>query len=106
MANTNTDLNEDKAYLDSVHQACMQKASDFETAVMSRDEELEALATAKKIIAEATAGATEEVNDVATAYLQLNSVSRAKLAGERGVDLLRKVADKDRSVRLPYRERV
>merc|ERR1719174_2066476 len=97
LANVNKDLEEDKAYLDSIHQDCMQKASDFEAAVKSRDEELEALATAKKIIAEATAGATEEVYDAAS-FLQLSSESRAKLAGERVVDLLRNMAEKDHSV--------
>merc|ERR1719487_3240624 len=99
LANTQKDLDEDKAYLDSIHQDCMQKASDFEAAVKSRDEELKALATAKKIIAEATAGATEEVYDAAS-FLQLSSESRAKLAGERVVNLLRKMAEDEHSVAL------
>merc|ERR1719487_2574701 len=80
LANTGKDLDEDKAYLDSIHGDCIQKASDFEAAVKSRDAELEALATAKKIIAEATAGATEEVYDAsaASSLLQLSSESRVK----------------------------
>jgi len=101
LANVNKDLEEDKAYLDSIHQDCMQKASDFEAAVKSRDAELEALATAKKIIAEATAGATEEVYDASAAsFIQVSSESRIKATGERVVDILRKMAERDQSASL------
>merc|ERR1719486_1507777 len=95
LANTSKDLDEDKAYLDSIHRDCMQKASDFEAAVKSRDAELEALATAKKIIAEATAGATEEVYDASAAasFLQLSSESRVKATGERVVNLLQDMTE-------------
>merc|ERR1719409_1091381 len=91
LANTVKDLDEDRAYLDMIHQDCMTKASDFEAAVKSRDAELEALTTAKKIIAEATAGATEEVYDAsaASSFLQMSSESRVKVAGDKVVDLLR-----------------
>merc|ERR1719456_164903 len=86
----------------------MTKASDFEAAVKSRDAELEALATAKKIIAEATAGATEEVYDAAASFLQLSSESEAqlssaahaKLTGEKVVNMLRKMAERDHSTAL------
>merc|ERR1719329_932544 len=47
-------LNEDKADLASLHHDCMTKASAHETETSSRGEELKALATAKKIIVEAT----------------------------------------------------
>merc|ERR1719161_1307239 len=92
LANVNKDLEEDKAYLDSIHQDCMQKSSDAE---------LEALATAKKIIAEATAGATEEVYDASAAsFIQVSSESRIKATGERVVDILRKMAERDQSASL------
>merc|ERR1719473_293400 len=102
LANTVKDLDEDRAYLDMIHQDCMTKASDFEAAVKSRDAELEALATAKKIIAEATAGATEEVYDAsaASSFLQISSESRVKVAGEKVVNMLRKMAEKDHSTAL------
>merc|ERR1719473_1624499 len=102
LANTSKDLAEDQAYLSMIHQDCMSKASDFEAAVKSRGEELEALATAKKIIAEATAGATEEVYDASAAasFIQVSSESRIKATGERVVDLLRKMAEQDQSTSL------
>jgi len=102
LANTVKDLDEDRAYLDMIHQDCMTKASDFEAAVKSRDAELEALATAKKIIAEATAGATEEVYDAsaASSFLQMSSESRVKVAGEKVVNMLRKMAERDHSTAL------
>merc|ERR1719450_53692 len=50
-------LNEDLAALGKLHHDCMSKASEFEAETKSRGEELKALATAKKIIKEATSGA-------------------------------------------------
>jgi len=67
------DLDEDTKYLKSIHQDCLEKATDFEAAVKSRDAELEALATAKKIIAEATAGGGEVVYGASSSFLQLMS---------------------------------
>merc|ERR1719473_2505839 len=72
LAVVNKDLQEDKAYRANIHQDCMQKAQDFEASMKSRDAELEALATAKKILTEMTAGATEEVYDAAS-FLQTGS---------------------------------
>merc|ERR1719321_1484902 len=51
---TTKDLNNDIAELDELHHNCMTKANDFESETKSRAEELKALATAKKIIIEAT----------------------------------------------------
>jgi len=51
---TTTDLNNDLGELGSLHHECMTKAQEFETETTSRGEELKALATAKKIIIEAT----------------------------------------------------
>jgi chromosome segregation ATPase len=48
------DLAEDEKVLAELHADCMSKASDFEAETTSRGEELKALATAKKIIKEAT----------------------------------------------------
>merc|ERR1719440_265714 len=57
---TSKDLKEDIAALDELHHECMTKASDYESEVKSRDEELKALAAAKKVIKEATGGAAEQ----------------------------------------------
>merc|ERR1719453_1934843 len=78
LAVTVKDLEEDKAALASLHQDCMTKAQEFEAATKSRNEELKALAEAKKIIQEATAGGTEIVYSAAAAaaFLQLGSATK------------------------------
>merc|ERR1719247_1048756 len=54
---TSADLENDIKALDELHTECMTHANDFEAATKDRAEELKALATAKKIIVEATSGA-------------------------------------------------
>merc|ERR1719221_351712 len=54
---TTKDLAADTADLAHTHQLCMTTAEDFEAATRSRDEELKALAAAKKAIADKTGGA-------------------------------------------------
>merc|ERR1719433_1886147 len=54
---TSKDLAADIATLADLHQNCLTKAQDYEAATKSRDEELKALAEAKKAIAETTSGA-------------------------------------------------
>jgi chromosome segregation ATPase len=56
------DLAEDKSTLAALHADCMSKASDFEAETTSRGEELKALATAKKVIQEATGAALTQVS--------------------------------------------
>merc|ERR1740138_281895 len=53
LAVTSKDLAEDVSTLSTLHQDCMKGAEDFEAETKSRGEELKALATAKKVIAEA-----------------------------------------------------
>jgi len=86
LAVTTKSLNEDKKDLASVHQSCMAKASNYETEVSSRAEELKALATAKKIIVEATSLVQTD------SFLQLVSSSQ----GNELVHMLKKLAS-DRS---------
>merc|ERR1719235_1647808 len=57
LAVTTKDLENDIKALEELHTECMTHANDFEVATKDRAEELKALATAKKIIVEATAGA-------------------------------------------------
>merc|ERR1719382_159457 len=75
---TSADLAEDEKTLATLHADCMKGAEDFEAETKSRGEELKALATAKKVIVEATAGAADQ----SYSFLQ---VSRAKLSS--GADL-------------------
>merc|ERR1719497_272827 len=66
---TSKDLAEDIKTLATLHQDCMKGAEDFEAETKSRGEELKALATAKKIIEETTAGAEAQ----SYSFLQLRS---------------------------------
>lgn len=59
LAVTKKDVAEDLQSLSELHHDCMGKATSFQDVVKSRGEELKALATAKKIIAEATGGGSE-----------------------------------------------
>jgi chromosome segregation ATPase len=79
VAVTTADLNEDTKTLAGIHHDCMSKASEYETEVKSRGEELKALAEAKKIIVEATSLAQ-------TSFMQLSSVS-----GLPGLEAVKKV---------------
>merc|ERR1719172_38114 len=57
---TSKDLAEDIATKSTLHQDCMTAAEEFEAATKSRGEELNALATAKKVIKENTGGAAAQ----------------------------------------------
>jgi len=96
---TTSDLNADTATLGDLHQNCMTKAQDHEAATKSRDEELKALAAAKKVIAEETGGAnkvTYGLNQVS--FLQLSS--GADLANFEVARLVRDLAQKQHSSAL------
>jgi len=58
LAATLKDLNDDESYLKDLASNCQQRAVDWEASQKSRAEELHALSEAKKIIAEATGGAS------------------------------------------------
>jgi len=83
-------LNEDKADLAGLHHECMTKATAYETEVSSRGEELKALATAKKIIKEATSLAQTE------SFVQLVSSTK----GNKVVHILKKLATAQSSTAL------
>jgi chromosome segregation ATPase len=70
------DLNNDLQSLATLHQNCMSKAQEFEMSTKSRGEELNALASAKKIIGETTGGATSQtygLNQVSPSFVQTSS---------------------------------
>merc|ERR1719460_983353 len=96
---TSSDLAEDVATLSTLHQDCMKGAEDFEEETKSRGEELTALATAKKVIVEATAGAADQ----SYSFLQVSRsrlASGADLANFEAVRLVRDLAHKERSTAL------
>merc|ERR1711972_23973 len=93
LAMTSKALSEDSQALDDLHHECMTGAENFEAETKSRDEELKALATAKKIINDGT-GASEklEYGLAQTSFLQLSSGT--DLAGFEAVRLIRDLARK------------
>merc|ERR1719335_260145 len=66
---TSKDLAEDEKTLATLHSDCMKGAEDFEAETKSRGEELKALAMAKKVITEMTAGAADQ----SYSFLQVSS---------------------------------
>merc|ERR1719463_640797 len=92
----NKALSEATAGLDLVHADCMEKASDHEITVKGRAEELAALAKAKKIIQQMTAGAVKQ----SYSFLQTSSSSRTHLAGLEVVNLVKKLAREQHSTAL------
>jgi len=91
---TTTDLNNDVTELANLHHNCMTKANDFEAETKSRAEELKALATAKKIIIEATSLAQ-------TSFLQKAQIStRADLVNYEAVRYVHDLARKQHSTLL------
>merc|ERR1719409_1753210 len=96
---TSKDLAEDIQAKSTLHQDCMNAAEEFELSTKSRGEELNALATAKKIIKESTGGAAEQsygLNQVS--FLQMSS--SADLAKAEAVRFVRDLARKSKSAAL------
>merc|ERR1719506_2341506 len=96
LAVTTADLDEDVKSLATLHQDCMTGAEDFEAETKSCGEELKALATAKKIIAEATSGAADQ----SYGFIQLQMSSGTDLANFEAVRLVRDLAQKHKSTAL------
>jgi len=88
---TSSDLAEDLSTLGSLHHDCMTKANEFETETKSRGEELKALATAKKIVIEATSLAQ-------TSFLQIST--RSDLVKFEAVRFVRDLGKKQHSTAL------
>merc|ERR1719215_1114469 len=73
LAATNKDLAADEATLGNLHQDCLSKSQAYEAEVKSRDEELKALAAAKKAIADNTGSADSFQYGLAqTSFLQVS----------------------------------
>merc|ERR1719243_561554 len=99
LASTSKDLADDVATKSTLHQDCMAAAEEFELAVKSRGEELNALATAKKVIVEATGGAAGQTYS----FLQLSTArlaSSADLSKFEAVRFVRDLAQKSKSPAL------
>merc|ERR1719230_2299744 len=90
---TSADLAEDTKALDTLHHDCMTGAEDFEAETKSRGEELKALATASKIIKEATSGAASQ----SYSFVQVQMSSGADLAKFEAARFVRDLAQKQKS---------
>jgi len=96
LAITEKALAEANAGLEVVHTDCMEKAGDHEITVKGRAEELAALAKAKKIIQQMTAGAVSQTYS----FLQTSLTTRADLAKFEVVELVKKLAKEQHSTAL------
>merc|ERR1719161_1914098 len=99
---TSKDLDQDIKTKSTLHQDCMNGAEEFELSTKSRGEELNALATAKKIIKESTGGAAGQsygLNQIS--FLQVGRVaSGADLAKFEAVRFIRDLARKSKAPAL------
>jgi len=96
---TQKDLDNDGSTLATLHQDCMKGAEDFEAETTSRGEELHALATAAKVITEATSGAADQ----SYSFLQVarsELSSGADLANFEAVRFVRNLATQQKSAAL------
>merc|ERR1719409_1429316 len=102
LAETVKGLAEDKKALATASSTCMTVAADHEATVNSRNEELNALATAKKVLSETSGGAVSQ----SYSLLQVNSQTvsrlqtRADLANAEVVGLVKKLAKEHHSAAL------
>merc|ERR1719486_629133 len=93
----NTIAQDNKKYLSELSSDCQTKAADWEVSTKSRADELEALATAKKIITETTGGASEK------AYGLLQQASKDKStsdAADKVVSMLQGLGKTNKDVAL------
>merc|ERR1719160_610306 len=94
LAETVAELDTDKASLKTATTTCMTVAADHEATVKSRTEELNAIATAKKILKESTGGAVDQ----SYSFLQLQS--RADMKNAEVVTIVKKLAREHHSAAL------
>jgi len=94
LAENTKGLAEDKKALATASSTCMTVAADHEATVKSRNEELNAIATAKKILSDTSGGAVSQ----SYSFIQLSS--RADLANAEVVGLVKKLAKEHHSAAL------
>jgi len=103
LATTVKDLADSKAALELAQGNCMQAAADHDATVKARQEELDAIAQAKKVLEESTAGAEQQ----SYAFVQLERSqagsqlqTRADLANAEVVALVKRLAHEHHSAAL------
>merc|ERR1719440_2560156 len=86
LAETVKELAKDKASLEEASTTCMQVAADHEATVKSRNEELNAIATAEKVLKETSSGA------VGQSYSLLQLQSSTDLKNVEVANVIKKLA--------------
>merc|ERR1719174_2994102 len=84
-------------HLNDLQNECMTAATEYETSQHSREEELTALATAKKILEEKAMGATDREYSFIQVKSTAHAGARAKKVKDRVVSMLQQHAEKDNS---------
>jgi len=104
LAETVKGLQNDKSALDSNVATCMSVSADHEATKKSRDAELTALATAKKILSDTSSGAVSQTYSflevVQKSQIQSSLHSHLDLANAEIVSLLKKIAKENHSTAL------
>jgi hypothetical protein len=94
LAETVKELAKDEASLEEASTTCMQVAADHEATVKSRNEELNAIATAEKVLKETSGGAVEQSYSLLQVRSKVSSrlQSRADLKNAEVVTMVKKLA--------------
>merc|ERR1719261_1698019 len=100
LAGTEKDLADASAALATAQSTCMSVAADHEATVKSRTEELTAIATARKILEETSAGAVGETYSLFQVGTGSKLRTRADLANAEIVNLVKHLAKKYHSSSL------
>jgi len=113
LAVTAKTLAEDVKSLADLHSECMTKAQEFEAETKSRDEELKALAEAKKVISESTGGVgsgesaeTQTYGLAQVSFLQLARTRLTSSADLASLEAVRFLKDLARKENLPELEQL
>merc|ERR1719264_1446523 len=100
LANTVKELADSEKTLKTTSSSCMQVAADHEATVKSREEELAAVAEAKKIITESTSGAVSQTYSFLQVGSRMQLKTRLDLARAEVVTMVKKLAQKHHSAAL------
>merc|ERR1719321_499802 len=90
----------DEVKLKDLQHECMSKAQEFESAQIERNNELEALAAAKKILQEKTGGAAERTYSFVQVAAKTTALSKAKGSRDRIVSMLQDLAQSNKQPSL------
>jgi len=103
---TQKDLSEDEKELAELHRECLDKATSFEEDMTSHNEELKALAEAKKILVATTGGAAQQSYDLAqtkellSSFVQVSLKSASENGGTQALHVVRRIGLKYHSSSL------